>query len=95
MSSEVYTHRGCRSQPDALAAAADCDLFGRTRAGGGRLLETICSGCARHRVVPDSDSTPVIAWYTCPECGCEWSVRLRGSHPAQIIVSRDGLDSIE
>jgi len=95
MSSDAFTHRAYCSQPGALTAVADCDLFGHTRVDGGRLLETVCSGCACHKVVLHSDSTSVIAWYTCPECGCEWSVRLRGRHPAQIIVSRGGLDSLQ
>lgn len=39
-----------------------------------------CSRCGR-RVAPAPDSTWVLAWYSCPRCGHEWSARIRNGRP--------------
>jgi hypothetical protein len=44
-----------------------------------------CPRCARPAVEAAPDSSPVIAWFTCPACGCDWSARLRDGRPATIV----------
>lgn len=39
-----------------------------------------CPVCERP-VEPAADSTWVIAWYSCPRCGHEWSARIRNGQP--------------
>jgi hypothetical protein len=48
-------------------------------------LTMTCPRCARPAVEAAADSSPVIAWFTCPACGCDWSARLRGGHPATVV----------
>ena len=51
------------------------------------LRETSCPECgAQSDVHPDS--SPAVGWYTCPNCGCEWSARWRGASIASVIVTR-------
>lgn len=40
----------------------------------------VCPLCKRP-VAPTADSTWVIAWYSCPNCGHEWSARIRNGRP--------------
>jgi hypothetical protein len=39
-----------------------------------------CPHC-RRPVAPAADSTWVIAWYSCPRCGHDWSARIRNGRP--------------
>ncbi len=39
-----------------------------------------CPHC-HERIEPLEGSTPVIAWYSCRECGHFWSARLRDGRP--------------
>jgi predicted RNA-binding Zn-ribbon protein involved in translation (DUF1610 family) len=39
-----------------------------------------CPLCGRP-VAPAADSTWVVAWYTCPRCGHDWSARIRNGRP--------------
>ncbi|HEX5106853.1 MAG TPA: hypothetical protein VFV95_00340 [Vicinamibacterales bacterium] len=41
---------------------------------------TSCPLCGRS-TAPASDSTSVVAWYTCSMCGHEWSARIRNGQP--------------
>jgi len=43
-------------------------------------LTMSCPGCET-AVGAASDSSGVIAWFTCPACGHDWSVRLRNGRP--------------
>ncbi len=42
-----------------------------------------CPGC-RRRVAPGDGSSPIVAWYSCSDCGADWSARLRNGRPAAI-----------
>ena len=39
-----------------------------------------CPHCERP-VAPAPDSSFVVAWYTCPRCGHDWSARIRNGVP--------------
>jgi hypothetical protein len=39
-----------------------------------------CPVCGRP-VAPAADSSWVVAWYSCPCCGHDWSARLRNGRP--------------
>lgn len=39
-----------------------------------------CPVCGR-TVTPAADSTWVVAWYSCPQCGHDWSTRIRNGRP--------------
>jgi hypothetical protein len=45
-----------------------------------------CPGCGAV-MQPDGDSDVIVAWYTCPRCGREWSARLRNGRatPATLL----------
>jgi hypothetical protein len=47
------------------------------------LAMTVTMACPRceTRVESAPDSSPVIAWFTCPGCGHDWSARLRNGRP--------------
>jgi len=47
-----------------------------------------CPTCGR-RVEPEPDSTWVIAWYSCPRCGHEWSARIRNGRPDMSATSEE------
>lgn len=44
-------------------------------------LTMACPRCHHAEVVAEPDSSRVIAWFTCPACGCDWSARLRNGRP--------------
>jgi hypothetical protein len=48
-------------------------------------LTMTCPRCTRPAVEAAPDSSSVIAWFTCPACGCDWSARLRGGRPATVV----------
>lgn len=33
-------------------------------------------------ILPDAESSSVVAWYTCSRCGHVWSARIRDGRPA-------------
>ena len=62
-----------------------------------------CPLCGR-RVAPATDSTWVVAWYSCPRCGHDWSARIRNgrrnrhspkTHPRKCCDIGGGHDVIE
>lgn len=51
-------------------------------------LTMTCPRCGRGDVEADADGSLVIAWFTCPACGYDWSARLRNGRPdAAISIS--------
>jgi hypothetical protein len=40
-----------------------------------------CPRCMFDNVPAAADSSLVIAWFTCPVCGYDWSARLRNGTP--------------
>ncbi len=63
--------------------------------GMSRLLSAtasmICPLCGR-RVAPTADSTWVLAWYDCPNCGHVWSARIRNGLPDMPLAGDACLD---
>lgn len=48
-----------------------------------------CPLCGR-TVSPTPDSTWIVAWYSCPRCGHDWSARIRNGRPDQALAE-DGI----
>ena len=52
-----------------------------------------CPLCGR-RVPPTEDSTWVLAWYDCPQCGHVWSARIRNGLPDMPLAGDASLGSL-
>jgi predicted RNA-binding Zn-ribbon protein involved in translation (DUF1610 family) len=52
--------------------------------------EMSCPRCGQPAIQPAPASGTLVAWYICPSCGHEWSVRLRGGRidPGSVIHHR-------
>lgn len=48
-----------------------------------------CPGCEETAVQAAPDSSGVIAWFTCPTCGHDWSARLRNGRPQPVVEAGD------
>lgn len=44
-----------------------------------------CPGCDETAVEAAPDSSGIIAWFTCPACGHDWSARLRNGRPQPVV----------
>jgi hypothetical protein len=92
-----FTHR-CEISPPAATAMARALCVRAFSCGTGvapdddmprELPVTLtmpCPRCEETRVEAASDSSPVIAWFTCPACGYDWSARLRNGRPEPAAV---------
>ena len=48
----------------------------------GSLMTTRCPHCGLPDVPAWPERSTVIAWFTCPSCGHDWSARVRNGRPA-------------
>ena len=67
----------------ASTSGADGQLVARRSIA--ELLDD-CEIPAGVSVEPAADSTWVIAWYSCPRCGHEWSARIRNGRPDALSI---------
>lgn len=47
----------------------------------GSLVTTRCPHCGLPDVPAWPERSAVVAWFTCPSCGHDWSARLRNGRP--------------
>jgi hypothetical protein len=45
-------------------------------------------------VTPAPDSTWVVAWYSCPQCGHDWSTRIRNGRPDLALTVNTSIDML-
>jgi len=55
--------------------------MGMTRSLRPAILSMRCPHCGLSDVAAAPDRSGVIAWFTCPRCGHDWSARLRNGRP--------------
>jgi hypothetical protein len=57
-------------------------------------LEVLCpKGChTRVAPLPPHDPGAPVFWYACPECGAEWSARVRNGRPDSIVLMKRSSD---
>lgn len=60
------------------------------------LLETAAMSCpvCESTVAPAPDSTWVVAWYSCPQCGYDWSTRIRNGQPDPAYAVRTSIEKM-